>query len=103
MHVEVIYALPRSQHIVELELPVGSSVMDAIEASGLMEEFKLPWDDTDAPHVGIFGCKVSPETCLNEGDRVEIYRSLRMSPVEARRLRARTLADKGNKAPPATA
>ena len=103
MHVEVIYALPRSQRIVELELPVESSVMDAIEASGLMEEFKLPWDDTEARHVGIFGRKVSLETCLNEGDRVEIYRPLHMSPAEARRLRARTLAEKGNKAPPATA
>jgi len=39
--------------------------------------------------VGIFGKRVSLETRLADGDRVEIYRPLAMDPKESRRRRAR--------------
>jgi putative ubiquitin-RnfH superfamily antitoxin RatB of RatAB toxin-antitoxin module len=43
-----------------------------------------------APHgTGIYGRRVTLDTKLADGDRVEIYRPLRADPKEARRQRAR--------------
>ena len=84
--VEVAYAEPDSQAIVSLRLPAGASAGDAVQRSGLLERFPgITWPG--AP-IGIFGKPVSPSASLTEGDRVEIYRPLRMNPKEARRLRA---------------
>ena len=91
IRVEVVYALPEEQRCITLELPAGSCAMDAIRSSGLAESFGL---DPETIKAGIFGHKVSTDTCLNDGDRVEIYRPLLLSPTEARRLRARTMAEK---------
>ena len=44
--------------------------------------------------IGIFGKQCQPDTALHDLDRVEIYRPLLLSPTEARRLRAQTLAKK---------
>lgn len=38
--------------------------------------------------VGIFGKKVSLDTQVHPGDRVEIYQALKIDPKEARRQRA---------------
>jgi putative ubiquitin-RnfH superfamily antitoxin RatB of RatAB toxin-antitoxin module len=84
--VEVAYAEPDNQVIVSLRLPAGASAGDAVQRSGLLERFPgITWPG--AP-IGIFGKPVSPSASLTEGDRVEIYRPLRMNPKEARRLRA---------------
>jgi putative ubiquitin-RnfH superfamily antitoxin RatB of RatAB toxin-antitoxin module len=79
MRVEVVFALPREAREVRLDLPSGSTVRDALAASGFAT--------TEA--VGIFGKRVKLDQRLNEGDRVEIYRPLAMDPKEARRRRAR--------------
>ncbi|MDD9868996.1 MAG: RnfH family protein [Gammaproteobacteria bacterium] len=43
----------------------------------------------DARHaVGVFGRRVALDCVLEEGDRIEIYRPLRRTPMEARRIRA---------------
>lgn len=84
--VEVAYAEPDCQAIVSLRLPAGASAGDAVQRSGLLERFPgIPWPG--AP-IGIFGKPVAPSASLAEGDRVEIYRPLRVDPKEARRLRA---------------
>ncbi|MBE0622728.1 MAG: RnfH family protein [Burkholderiales bacterium] len=80
MRVEVVYALPRKQERVMLDLVSGSSVQDAIQASGLGQ--------IALGRVGIWGRPVSPETRLREQDRVEIYRPLTADPKEVRRKRA---------------
>ena len=38
--------------------------------------------------VGVFGRAVRPDTALNDGDRLEIYRGLTFDPKESRRRRA---------------
>ena len=84
--VEVVLAMPERQLLVELELPAGSSLVDAIEASSITDsfsEFQL-----DLEKVGIFGKKMPPDQVLNDGDRVEIYRPLLADPKESRRQRA---------------
>lgn len=84
--IEVVLAMPDKQEIVPLEVQPGTSLLDAIELSGLTEKFS--GFELDLAKVGIFGHKVEPERVLRDGDRVEIYRSLIADPKEVRRQRA---------------
>ena len=79
LKVEVVYALPRREKIVSVVVPEGASVRDALAKAGFSDE----------RHVGIFGEPASLETRLNDGDRVEVYRPLKIDPKEARRRRAK--------------
>jgi putative ubiquitin-RnfH superfamily antitoxin RatB of RatAB toxin-antitoxin module len=69
-----------------LRLPEGSTLADAVRASGLVERFGLPPSDAS---VGIWGRRRSADTIVRTGDRVEIYRALMVDPKEARRRRYR--------------
>lgn len=82
--VEVVYALPERQLLRRVTLKHGSSVGDALAASGLLEEFP---EIVSAP-LGIYGASVQPGAVLRDRDRVEIYRPLRVDPKEIRRRRA---------------
>jgi putative ubiquitin-RnfH superfamily antitoxin RatB of RatAB toxin-antitoxin module len=84
--IEVAYAEPDCQLIVPLRVPAGTSAEQAVRRSGLMQRF--PAIDAGPGCIGVFGVPVPPDTLLAQGDRVEIYRPLRVSPKEARRLRA---------------
>ena len=84
--IEIVYASAHSQRVVHIGFKAAMRVVDAIHLSGLLKEF--PEIDTAQTAVGIFGRKVSLDTTLNAGDRVEIYRPLECSPQEARRRRA---------------
>jgi uncharacterized protein len=85
--VAVVYATPTRQFAKTLSLPAGSSVEQAIRASGLLEE--LPELDLAHQRVGVFGEPVQLDDCLQGGERVEIYRPLLADPKEARRRRAK--------------
>ncbi|CNG99500.1 RnfH family protein [Yersinia pekkanenii] len=86
MRVEVVYALPERQYIRIVSLEAGSTVEDAIKASGLLE---LRSDiDLTKNKVGVYSRPVKLGDKLNEGDRVEIYRPLIADPKELRRQRA---------------
>ncbi len=84
--VEVVFALPNEQRLVELQVPAGTTVAGVIDASGIREAF--PDIDIDALKRGIWGRIVSDDERVRAGDRVEIYRPLVVEPREARRLRA---------------
>lgn len=91
--VEVAYALPHKQKIVELLVPPGTTALQAAERSGLDREF--PNLDCASAKMGIFGqtlgtkgLKKPSEHILQPGDRVEIYRPLTSDPKEVRRKRA---------------
>jgi uncharacterized protein len=84
--VEVVYAASTRQSTKTLTLPAGSSVEQAIQASGLLEAF--PEIDLSCQRVGIRGELVQLDDCLQGGERVEIYRPLLADPKEARRRRA---------------
>ena len=84
MRIEVVYALVQKQERVSLSLPPGSSVRDAVKASGLLP--LLPQSEFE--RVGVWGRQVSAETRLRDRDRVEIYRPLIADPKEVRRERA---------------
>lgn len=88
IRVSVVHAGPDRAIDIELSLPEGSRVADAIERSGIRA--MLTGIGIRDDRLGIFARKVSPDTVLRDGDRVEIYRPLRVDPKEARRKRART-------------
>ncbi|WP_266168208.1 RnfH family protein [Dyella subtropica] len=84
--VEVVYAESGRQLFRRVELPFGSTVMQAVEASGIagmVEGLQI-----DPARLGVFSRKVQPDDVLSDGDRVEIYRPLTLDPKEARRKRA---------------
>ncbi|HKQ27173.1 MAG TPA: RnfH family protein [Burkholderiales bacterium] len=84
LRVEVVYALAREADAVSLRLPSGATAADAVRASGLLEKYS----GIAHAKIGIYGKLVSADTRLVDGDRVEIYRPLRLDPKEARRRRA---------------
>lgn len=90
IRVEVAYARPDRQLILETSVPEGSSCAEAVRCSGILQAF--PEIDPDRATMGIFGKRVMNPARhpVAEGDRVEIYRPLKVEPGRARRERART-------------
>ena len=86
MRIEVAYS-PRDRVVdhSELELPEGSTVADALGASGLLQ--RHPGIDLAVQRMGVWGRLCLADAALREGDRVELYRALEVDPKEARRLR----------------
>lgn len=83
--VEVAYAQPQRQFLRALRVPAGSTVAQVIAASGVESECGV---DATALSVGIWSKAVARDACVRNGDRVELYRPLKIDPKEARRLRA---------------
>ncbi|MDQ3511449.1 MAG: RnfH family protein [Pseudomonadota bacterium] len=82
MKVEVLRAWPRSFSRVELDLPDGASVLEAVRAAG--------WQaDVEIVACAVFGVAVEVDHPLKDGDRIELLRPLQADPKEARRSRAR--------------
>lgn len=91
--VEVAYALPHQQKIIELLVEPGTTALEAVERSGIVKFF--PEIDIANARMGIFGQALGtkglnpPATyILHPSDRVEIYRPLTSDPKDARRKRA---------------
>ena len=86
--VEVAYATPEKQLIIQMEVAQGTTLRQAVLDSGMENEFP-DLDVREAP-LGIFGRKVpKPEAeILRDGDRIEIYRPLLIDPKQARLNRA---------------
>lgn len=88
LDIEVAYSpAPRQVDRVALTLPAGSTVAQALQASGLLARHGLPLDDTLS--VGVWMKARTLETVLRPNDRVEIWRPLTVDPKEARRQRYR--------------
>ena len=85
IRVEVAYALPERQAVIELALPTDSTVEQAIQASGILLQF--PEIDLSRQKVGVFSQVCKLDKVLTDGDRIEIYRPLRQDPMDARRGR----------------
>lgn len=86
MPVEVAYARPDEQVIIALDVEPGTTVEEAIRASGILERFAEI--DLAQNKVGIFGKLTPLNTELRPKDRVEIYRALIADPKEVRKQRA---------------
>ena len=86
LDVQVIYAMPEDACIIPVQIKRGSTVRSAIEKSRILE--RIPEINLDINKLGIFSKIVDPDTVLSDGDRIEIYRPLKVDPKEARRSRA---------------
>ena len=86
MIVEVAYALPDKQSLVSLEVEEGTTIIEAIEASGILDTYDQI--DLTRDRVGIFSKFATLDTVLREKDRVEIYRPLIADPKKVRKERA---------------
>lgn len=86
INVEVAYAEPDKQLILQVNVDAGTTVGGAIVQSGIM--MKFPDLDIENSKVGIFGKATKMTTVLKDTDRVEIYRPLIADPKEVRRKRA---------------
>lgn len=96
IHIEVAYAIPERQLILDFDADAGISVEDAVRQSGILEEF--PEIDFENAKMGIFGKLAPRKAVLSDGDRVEIYRPLIADPKEARKKRAAEGKDLKNRA-----
>lgn len=84
--VEVAYATPQRQVILECEVDSDSSAREVVRRCGIEQHF--PEIDLDKCDIGVFGKTVADDYRLSEGDRIEIYRPLIADPKEVRRQRA---------------
>ena len=84
--IEVAYATPQQQLILECEVESGTNVRDAVRQSGIAQHF--PQIDLENCELGVFGKAVPADYELSDGDRIEIYRPLIADPKEIRRQRA---------------
>ncbi len=86
--VEVAYAAPEKQAILEREVEVETTARDVVISSGIDAYF--PQIDLQNCELGVFGKAISDDYVLIDGDRIEIYRPLIADPREIRRQRAAT-------------
>jgi putative ubiquitin-RnfH superfamily antitoxin RatB of RatAB toxin-antitoxin module len=86
IEVSVVYALPHEQTELPVRLSAGATVADAIRGSGVLE--RHPEIDLAVNKTGIYGVLCELDRRVAPGDRVEIYRPLKVDPKENRRRRA---------------
>ena len=83
MNIELVFALPDRQELIALTVDPGTTVDAAIKQSSLADRF--PDEDFSTCQAGIWGKPVDRDHPLEDGDRLELYRPLRMDPRDARR------------------
>ncbi len=86
INIEVVYALPDEQILFRLSVPAGTTVSDAVRASGVL--VKHAEIDLAVNKLGIFGKLSKADAVVRDKDRIEIYRPLIADPKEVRRKRA---------------
>ena len=97
MRITLVYSpAPREVKQYVLQLPPGTTVAQAIEQSGLLNECPdIHLRDHAAFAVGIWGRKTTLNHVLRDLDRVEIYRPLVVDPKVARRERFQKQGSRG--------
>ena len=84
MNITLLYAsAPRTVHELALQVPEACSLEQALALSGWLDRFP----EVASLPTGIWNHKAGRDTSLREGDRVEVYRWLRVDPKVARRER----------------
>jgi putative ubiquitin-RnfH superfamily antitoxin RatB of RatAB toxin-antitoxin module len=86
VQVTVSYATPGDEFIHPMRVAPGTTIVQAIEGSGVLARF--PEINLVTQPVGIYGKKKTLDTVLRERDRIEIYRPLMADPKDSRRRRA---------------
>jgi putative ubiquitin-RnfH superfamily antitoxin RatB of RatAB toxin-antitoxin module len=87
LRIRVVYALPDQQPSVDLQVPPGTSLTEAVNRSGLLQKF--PEAAVRPLACAIFGRAVPLTYELRDGDRIEILRPLLIDPKQSRREAAK--------------
>jgi putative ubiquitin-RnfH superfamily antitoxin RatB of RatAB toxin-antitoxin module len=90
---EVVYGTPEKQVLLEVVVEQGTTVQQAILASGIAKRF--PDINLEVLKVGIWNRTCQLTDLPKKGDRIEIYRPLIADPKEARRRRAEKAKEEG--------
>lgn len=85
--VEIIYLTPEREESLSLAVAAGTTIAELFANAAVRAWLKSAW--LDLASVGVFGKRVPADYVLEAGDRVELYRPLRVNPKDARRERAR--------------
>jgi uncharacterized protein len=67
----------------------GACVQDALSCSALFARWRAGVCAEEPLTLGLWGRKATMQTGLNDGDRIELYRVLKVDPKVARRERFR--------------
>lgn len=87
MRIALTYSpAPRIVLECELDMPAGSLLGEALQASGWLA-LHPELADRQAIGCGIWGRKAGADAVLRENDRIEFWRPLRVDPKVARRER----------------
>lgn len=84
--IEVVYALPKEQTLLSLQIDKDSTVEQVILESGICHQY--PDIDLKVNKVGVWNKAVKLTQLVEDGDRIEIYRPLIADPKEVRKRRA---------------
>ena len=81
----IAYAMPDQQHEVAVEVPTGTTLQQGLALHA--KQIGAWLNGQQAVATGVWGKVRAPHYVLREGDRIEIYRSLKADPKQARRTR----------------
>ncbi len=96
IHVDVVYALPHEQRVMNLVVDKSMTVEEIIKTSGLLSLY--PEIDLKVNKVGVFSRNVKLDSTVRDRDRIEIYRPLLADPKEIRRKRVEQQRAEASKA-----
>ena len=98
MQITLVYA-PEARQMRQwlIVMPAGSTLAQALVQSGAMAELAELAEQlaTGELTAGIWGRAAMPSQVLENGDRVELYRALRVDPKVARRERFKGQGSRG--------
>ena len=89
LKIQVVFASPENQLVIDLEVREGTTIAAAVEQSGLRDELRAVGIDIDALTFGVWNNVRSGHDLVSNRDRIELYRPLEVDPKEARRRRAK--------------
>ncbi|MDB5797836.1 MAG: RnfH family protein [Paucimonas sp.] len=101
VEVEVCFARPDSVFLRTVTVSAGTTLLGAIEASGLPQA--VPGLNLQDCKLGVYGKTKPAQALVRSGDRIEIYRPLLADPKDARRRRAVKATRAANRGAPSPA
>ncbi len=91
--VDVIYALPTQQKVISVSVHPGTSAIEIVRQSNIVNFF--PEIDLETVKLGVFSNLIKHDQVIEPGQRIEIYRPLIADPKDVRRKRADKAKDEG--------
>ena len=82
LKIQVVFASPENQLVIDLEVREGTTIAAAVEQSGLRDELRAVGIDIDALTFGVWNNVRSGHDLVSNRDRIELYRPLDLDPRE---------------------